>query len=48
MSNRRPIMIVFLIAVGLVAGLLIKNMKFGLIIGILLGLFSGTLIRNSK
>jgi len=46
MKQRRQIGILTIVLIGVAVGLLIKNVKIGLLIGLGLGLFAGSLIRN--
>ncbi|TDO28361.1 hypothetical protein [Sediminibacterium goheungense] len=46
MKQRRQIGIFTLIVIGVGVGLLIKNVRIGLLIGLGIGLFAGSLIRN--
>ena len=41
MHPRRKIGFIFLVIIGVVLGLLIKNVKAGLIIGLMIGLLAG-------
>jgi hypothetical protein len=42
-SGRRKVAIWFLVILGLAIGLVIRNMKAGLLIGLILGLLGGSL-----
>lgn len=46
MKQRRQIGIFTIVIIGVGLGLLIKNVRIGLLIGLGLGLFAGSLIRN--
>jgi len=46
MKQRRQIGIFTIVLIGVGVGLLIKNVRIGLLIGLGLGLFAGSLIRN--
>ncbi|MFN3666175.1 MAG: hypothetical protein ACK4S0_08455 [Sediminibacterium sp.] len=46
MKQRRQIGIFTIVIIGVGLGLLIKNVRIGLLIGLALGLFAGSLIRN--
>jgi hypothetical protein len=48
MQQRRGIGIVAILIIALIAGRFFKNVEVGLIIGLAIGLLSGSLIRNSK
>ena len=48
MQQRRGIGIVAILIIALIAGRFFKNVEVGLIIGLAIGLVSGSLIRNSK
>ncbi|PZX59993.1 MULTISPECIES: hypothetical protein [Hydrotalea] len=47
MHPRKKIGFVTLLIIGIALGFLIKNVKIGLIIGLAIGLFAGSLV-NSK
>jgi len=44
MHQRRRILGIMLIVIGLATGLFMKNVKIGLIIGLMLGLLSGGIL----
>jgi hypothetical protein len=46
MKQRRQIGIFTIVIIGVGVGLLIKNVRIGLLIGLGLGLLAGSLIRN--
>jgi hypothetical protein len=45
-DKRRKLGFIFIIILGLVIGRFIKNVEIGLIIGLLLGVFAGGLVRQ--
>ena len=48
MQQRRAISFGLLIVIGLILGYFLKNVKIGLIIGLGIGLLSGSLLRGRK
>ena len=48
MQQRRGISIGLLIVLGIIVGYFLKNVKIGLIIGLGIGLLSGSLLRGRK
>jgi uncharacterized membrane protein (UPF0136 family) len=48
MHPRRKIGIIVILFIGLIIGYFLKNVKTGLVIGVVLGLFAGGLIRRDR
>ena len=48
MYQRKKIVAIAVILIGVVTGLLLKNVKIGLIIGLVLGLSAGGLLSSKK
>jgi hypothetical protein len=48
MQSRKRILGITLIVVGLASGIFLKNVKIGLIIGLMLGLLSGGLFSSKR
>lgn len=48
MHQRKKIVAIAVILIGVVTGLLLKNVKIGLIIGLVLGLSAGGLLSSKK